>query len=390
MVYGQLRRPKPPASRCGVDPRSGRLHPDCSTRDGARHDGAWRRRRSFGGLPTTPASGGSGGVERNRRGSLRFRMRRDCLRWTDCAVRRTRFDARPSRKSACSRGRHWCAVARARRPARAAGARGTNNPCRRGHHRDRHSAVHLDRRAHATEPRVMTPLLDARGLAISGRLQPTDLELDPGMTAVIGPNGAGKTSLLRALAGIELEVGDVVIAGEDLTHAPSPRRMRLLSFLPATRALVWPISTRDVIALGLPSPDPARVDELLKQLELDALADRPVDLLSTGERSRVLLARALAARPRLLLLDEPLSNLDPYWVLRTLQILNSEAGQSGCAVLASLHDLNQIGAFERVLLVDGGRVVADGSPTEVMDSPVLARAFRIEKDGRSWKINEEA
>jgi iron complex transport system ATP-binding protein len=236
----------------------------------------------------------------------------------------------------------------------------------------------------------VTPLLDARGLAISGRLQPTDLKFDPGMTAVIGPNGAGKTSLLRALAGIELETGDVLIAGEDLTQAPPPRRMRLLSFLPATRALVWPISTRDVIALGLPSPEPARVDELLRQLELDALADRRVDHLSTGERSRVLLARALAARPRLLLLDEPLSNLDPYWVLRTLQILRLETGQCGCAVLASLHDLNQIGAFERVLLVDGGKVVADGPPTEILDSPELARAFRIEKDGRSWKISEGA
>ena len=234
----------------------------------------------------------------------------------------------------------------------------------------------------------MTPLLDARDLAISGRLQPTDLELAPGMTAVIGPNGAGKTSLLRALAGIELETGDVLIAGEELTHAPPPRRMRLLSFLPATRALVWPISASNVIALGLPSPDPARVDELLKQLELDALADRRVDHLSTGERSRVLLARALAARPRLLLLDEPLSNLDPYWVLRTLQILNLEARQRGCAVLATLHDLNQIAAFDRVLLVDGGRIVADGPPGDVMDSLELIRAFRIEKDGRSWKISE--
>lgn len=236
----------------------------------------------------------------------------------------------------------------------------------------------------------MTPLIDARGLAISGRLHPTDLILAPGMTAVIGPNGAGKTSLLRALAGIELEAGHVLIASEELAQTPPSRRMRLLSFLPATRNLVWPIATRDVIALGLPSPDPARVDELLKLLELEALADRPVDHLSTGERSRVLFARALAARPRLLLLDEPLSNLDPYWVLRTLQILNSEARQSGCAVLASLHDLNQIRAFERVLLMDGGKMIADGYPAEVMDSPELVRAFRIMRDGRNWTISDEA
>jgi iron complex transport system ATP-binding protein len=103
----------------------------------------------------------------------------------------------------------------------------------------------------------------------------------------------------------------------------------------------------------------------------------------------VLMARALAARPRLLLLDEPLSNLDPYWVLRTLQILTSETEQSGCAVLAPLHDLNQIRAFERVLLVDGGRIAADGFPAGVMDSPALIRTFRIEKDGQSWRISEK-
>ena len=234
----------------------------------------------------------------------------------------------------------------------------------------------------------MTSLLNARGVAVQGRLEPTSLSCEPGeLIAIIGPNGAGKTSLLRALVGIELDGGDVLIDGETVADAPPPRRMKLLSFLPATRAVVWPILTRDVISLGLPSPDPVRVDELIELLELQSLANRRVNHLSTGERSRVLLARALAAKPRLLMLDEPLSNLDLHWVLRTLQILRSEARASRSAVLASLHDLGQVEAFDRLLLIAGGRIVADGTPGAILESPELAHAFRIEKAGRGWRIS---
>lgn len=237
----------------------------------------------------------------------------------------------------------------------------------------------------------MTPLLEARGLALRNRLEPTDLDCASGeLTSVIGANGAGKTSLLRALASIEFDQGQVFIDGTPIEDAPPARRMRLLSFLPATRSLIWPISVRDVISLGLPSPDDGRVDELIEELELGPLANRPVNHLSTGERSRVLMARALAARPRLLLLDEPLSNLDPYWVLRTLEILRSETVLTQCAVLASVHDLSQVTAFDRVLLVDDGKIVADGKSTEVLNSSQLARAFRIEKAGQRWKISEKA
>ena len=236
----------------------------------------------------------------------------------------------------------------------------------------------------------MTSLLEARGIAIPGRLDATDLQCGGGeMIAVIGPNGAGKTSLLRALAGIELDRGRVAVAGEDVAGTPPARRMRLLSFLPATRALVWPISARDVIGLGLPVHDRARVDEMLDLLELGPLADRPVNSLSTGERSRVLFARVLAARPKLLLLDEPLSNLDPYWVLTTLGILRDVVSEKGCAVLASLHNLEQVGAFDRVLLVDGGRIVADGRPKEMLASDELAQAFRVERKGSRWIIREK-
>jgi iron complex transport system ATP-binding protein len=237
----------------------------------------------------------------------------------------------------------------------------------------------------------MTSLLEARDIALAGRLNPTSLYAAPGeMVAVIGPNGAGKTSLLRAIAGIERETGQVLVDGEPIDQAPPARRMRLLSFLPATRSLVWPIAAQDVIALGLPSPDTRRVGELMELLELGKLAARPVNQLSTGERSRVLLARALAARPRLMLLDEPLSNLDPYWVLRTLEILRAEIDASGCTVLASVHDLSQIMVFDRALLVDGGRIIADGSPAAILDSPELSTAFRIEMAGTAWRISEKS
>jgi iron complex transport system ATP-binding protein len=166
--------------------------------------------------------------------------------------------------------------------------------------------------------------------------------------------------------------------------------MQLLSFLPATRSLIWPITARDVIALGLPSPDAGRIDELVEVLELRQLAERPVNHLSTGERSRVLLARALAAKPRLLLLDEPLSNLDPYWALKTVEILRAEAKANGSAVLTSVHDLNQVTAFDRAILLDQGKVAADGEPSEMLASQVFAAAFRIEKASSGWRIRKGA
>jgi iron complex transport system ATP-binding protein len=237
----------------------------------------------------------------------------------------------------------------------------------------------------------MTPLLEARAVAIADRLGPTDLRCAAGeMIAVIGPNGAGKTSLLRGLAGIELSQGSVSICDEDVTKAPPARRMRLLSFVPATRSLVWPISTRDVIALGLLRPDAGRLNELIDFLELGPLAHRPVNSLSTGERSRVLFARALAARPRMLLLDEPLSNLDPYWVLRTLRIMRDAVSGESCSVLASLHNLEQVSAFDRVLLVADGRIVADRSPQEMLTSKKLVETFRVERDDGVWRIREQA
>lgn len=236
----------------------------------------------------------------------------------------------------------------------------------------------------------MTSLLELLDLEIEGRLRPTSLNVPKGqLVAVIGPNGGGKTSLLRACAAIDGTGGSVRIAGEDLRTAPPARRMRLLGYVPTSRDVVWPIPVRDLVGLGMPAPDSDRVDELMTIFELEPLAARPVDRLSTGERARVLLARALAPRPSVLLLDEPLSNMDPYWVLRLLELLRQTTDRD-VAVLIALHDIERIPAFDRMLLVDQGQIRADCAPAEMLVSPELANAFRIERGVDGWRIRPSA
>jgi iron complex transport system ATP-binding protein len=232
----------------------------------------------------------------------------------------------------------------------------------------------------------MTPLLSVRGVAIADRLARTDMDVGFGeLVALIGPNGSGKTSLLRAVAGIEGRADQIAIQGESLISAPPARRPSLLGFLPASRDLAWPISARDVIGLG-GSADAARIDKLIECLELAPFASRPVNALSTGERARVLLARALASRPKLLLLDEPLSNLDPYWVLRILDLLTETVADGSCSAIVSVHDLGIVDRFDGVVMMREGRVQASGKSDTLLRSEELGRAFRIERRAGKWRI----
>ena len=230
--------------------------------------------------------------------------------------------------------------------------------------------------------------LHCRGVGIPGRLEPTDFDAAAGeLIALVGPNGGGKTSLLRSMARIEDAEGQVLIDGEDVDEAVMARRGRLLSFLPASRDVAWPIACRDVIALGLEGQDERRIEALIDQFELREMAHRPINRLSTGERARVLTARAFAARPRLLLLDEPLSNLEPYWVLRFLAMFR-DAADSGQIVVVALHDLGQIARFERALLIADGRVQMDETPADLLASERFEEIFRIRSANGRWEIRK--
>lgn len=235
----------------------------------------------------------------------------------------------------------------------------------------------------------MRPLLDAE-VAAPPRLQAMRVQIAAGeRIALIGANGSGKTTLLKALAGIDGAGSKTHVDGELLERVPPARRAKLLAFLPASRDVRWPIPVRDVIALGLNRPEPSRVDQLLDRLRLTDLAERPIDRLSTGERARALLARALAERPRLLLLDEPLSNLDPAWVLRTLDLLD-EVASAGTGIALALHDLSLLHRFDRVWMLDHGRLVSDLPPGELLAAPDFASVFEVEPAPTGWALRPSA
>jgi iron complex transport system ATP-binding protein len=237
----------------------------------------------------------------------------------------------------------------------------------------------------------MTSLLDAKGIGIAGRLSPTDLQVSAGaMVAVIGPNGGGKTSLLRSLARTEDALGAVSIEGFDVDRTTEAQRRRLLAFLPASREANWPVAVADYLRFGLDAPDAGRIELLVDILELSALADRPIDRLSTGERARAMLGRALAGRPRLLLLDEPLSNLDPYWALRTMEIVRAEVASNNSAALVSVHDLEMAREFDTVLLIGGGKFIAGGPPRVVLESQAFGDMFRVSRTDGRWIIKPPA
>jgi iron complex transport system ATP-binding protein len=229
----------------------------------------------------------------------------------------------------------------------------------------------------------MTFLLEAAGVALPGRLLPTGFRIAaPELVCLVGPNGSGKTSLLHALARIGDPAGEVRIDGqrpEDL--APAPRR-RLLSYLPASRDIAWPLAARDLVRLGAGDGE---ADEAMAALELTGWAGRRVDRLSTGERSRVLIARALAPKPRLLLLDEPVANLDPLWQLRLMERLRAAVAGGQGAVVA-MHDLDLAARFaDRIVLMERGAVVAEGEPRTMLGSTRLIEVFGIERVDGLWR-----
>jgi iron complex transport system ATP-binding protein len=220
-------------------------------------------------------------------------------------------------------------------------------------------------------------------------LHDIDATLAPGaLIGIIGPNGAGKSTLVRAMLGlIATTRGSVTIDGRAIATLPPRDRARAIAYLPQGQTLHWPLSVERLVALGrLPhlgpmsrigAADHDAITAAMARTDVAHLADRIATELSGGERARVMLARALAVGAPGLAVDEPLAALDPGHQIDVMQLLAREA-RAGGLVIAVLHDLSMAARYcDRLLLLDRGTLVADGTPDAVLTQDRLRAVYGI-------------
>lgn len=232
------------------------------------------------------------------------------------------------------------------------------------------------------------PALDAQNLSAG---YPGNRKAIDGLTfaiqqgervALVGPNGAGKSTLFKAIAGlIPFTSGEISVQGQDCRTSHG-----FIGYVPQQSEIDWafPVTVYDVIMMGRAGhskwfpwsrrSDHERVQALLKQLSLSALAKRQIGELSGGQRRRVFIARALAQESNVLLMDEPFSGVDAsaeQEIMATLDVLAVQ----GISILLATHDMGRAARdFNRVLLLNR-TLLADGKPDDVMQVDVLRRAY---------------
>jgi iron complex transport system ATP-binding protein len=242
----------------------------------------------------------------------------------------------------------------------------------------------------------MAALMDAKDLTLPGlakpRLSDVGMNLAAGeIVGIVGPNGAGKSSLLAVLAGVQTGWGgSVTVSDRDIRQWDRIALARIVSYLPQDFRCQWAFTVENLIGLGASrgqafgqhfgwgGATAAREAEwVYDAFDLALLRHRPFHLLSGGEQARAALAAAIAAQPSALLADEPIANLDPYHQLDALRHLKRLA-EGGMAVAIAMHDLTLAARFcDRLILMDGGRVVTAGPPDVVLTVERLAAIYRI-------------
>lgn len=220
-------------------------------------------------------------------------------------------------------------------------------------------------------------------------IRKVSLELVRGeVVAILGPNGAGKSTLLKCIANLYLPKSGAVSYKGKLLQNYSPRqRARMIGFVPQHFSPSIPMTVLEVVLMGrtphlrwgITTGDLVQVERILNELKLTSLAKRYISELSGGERQKVMLARALAQQPEVMLLDEPITGLDIRHQLEALNTIQTLVRKNNTSAVMVLHDLELASRYaDRIILMKQGEVYATGHPSAVLTEQNLQQVYGIE------------
>ncbi|MGD9158612.1 MAG: ABC transporter ATP-binding protein [Desulfobacteraceae bacterium] len=220
-------------------------------------------------------------------------------------------------------------------------------------------------------------------------LRDINLDVEKGEVAsLVGPNGAGKSTLLKCMNRIlRPDKGNIMIDGEDLENMSLKKMACFLGYVPQTAYHTFPSTVFETVLLGRRpyvnwTVGPENRDivyEMLIAMNLDHLALRQFNEISGGEQQRALIARALAQEPRVLLLDEPTSNLDLRHQLEVLDHVVSIVKEKGISVIMAIHDLNLASRYsDRIIFLNKGEIHMSGTPEETLVSKNIRKVYEVE------------
>ncbi len=239
-----------------------------------------------------------------------------------------------------------------------------------------------------------TPAVEAQALSFSVNakrlLERVDLRAGSGQfVGLIGPNGAGKTTLLRSISNVlSYDGGSVRLLGQDLDRLPARQVAEILALVPQIAPYTQGFTAFELVLMGRyphmgrfqveGNEDDRLAKRAMRLTETDSFTTRTLETLSGGERQRVFLARAIAQQPRVLLLDEPTSNLDVLHQLKILTLVR-ELVDDGLTAVAAIHDLNMAARFcDRLVLLADGQVQTEGAPRDVLTAETIEAVFGVE------------
>jgi len=199
---------------------------------------------------------------------------------------------------------------------------------------------------------------------------------------LLGANGSGKSTILKLASGIlTASGGSVDLWGKSIQSYKNKDRAKLLSYLPQVLDISIPFTVREVVSMGLYPYDilpPLTTDEALKMVGLAHKADSVIINLSGGERRRVYIAMTLLQGAGLVLLDEPLANLDIRYQIELIRLLKELRASRGITIIMALHDINIALQFDTLLLIKEGKIIGTGTPDAVLTGNLLKDAFDVE------------